>query len=352
MILPTTYPAAVLLLVFALLCLGSWANTQKLSGKWRFELFYYDYSVGAAVCALAVAFTLGSFNSQELTFQDNLLIASRRAMAYAFGAGMVFNLANMLLLGAMQVSGMAVAFPIAFGLALAIGAVSTYVVDPMTNAILLFSGAILTMIAVVTLAFAHVAQLDSRPQIKTPLRPDPRAPRPPRPTSPGVGIALSLVSGILMSLYAPLSDAARAGPTGLSSYSAALMFGGGILLSTFLYTPFFLNFPVQGKPLHFWAYLEGTKKQHFWGLLGGILWMAGTLAVYTAASGPAAAQASPVLSYALSQGAPLLAALWGLLAWREFQGASIRVKMLLTAMLVLYAAGIAVVAMVPLYPKL
>jgi glucose uptake protein len=342
----------VLLLVLAFLCLGSWANTQKLSGKWRFELFYYDYAIGAAVLALAAAFTLGSFNSQELTFQDNLLIASRRAMAFGFGAGMVFNLANMLLLGAMQVSGMAVAFPIAFGLALAIGAVSTYVVDPMTNAILLFSGAILTMIAVVTLAFAHVAHLDAQRQTKTPLRPDPRAPRPPRPPSPGVGITLSVVSGILMSLYAPLSDAARAGPTGLSPYSAALMFGGGILLSTFLYTPFFLNFPVQGRPVQLWDYLKGTKAQHLWGILGGILWMAGTLAAYTTASAPAAAQPGPVVSYALLQGVPLAAALWGLLAWHEFQGATIRVKMLLTAMLVLYAAGIAVVAMAPLYPKL
>jgi glucose uptake protein len=349
-ILPTTYPAAVVLLVFALLCLGSWANTQKLSGKWRFELYYYDYAIGAALFGLAAAFTLGSLNSQELTFQDNLLIASRRAMAYGFGAGMVFNLANMLLLGAMQVSGMSVAFPIAFGLALAIGAVSTYVLNPMSNAILLFAGAILTMIAVVTLAFAHVAHLDAQRQTKTPLRPDPRAPRPPRPPSPGVGIVLSLVSGILMSLYAPLSDAAREGETALSSYSAVLLFGGGILLSTFLYTPFFLNFPVQGRPVQLWDYLKGTKKQHLWGFLGGILWMAGTLAAYSAASGPK--QPGVVVSFALSQAVPMAAVLWGLLAWREFQGATVRVKMLLMAMLVLYAAGIAVVAIAPLYPKL
>jgi glucose uptake protein len=153
----------------------------------------------------------------------------------------------------------------------------------------------------------------------------------------------------LMSLYSPLSTAARTGETALSPYSAALLFGGGVLLSTFLYTPFFLNFPVQGNPVPLWNYLKGTKQQHLWGILGGILWMAGTLAAYTAATGPAASQ--PAVSYALGQAVPLAAALWGLLAWREFKGATVGVKMLLTAMLVLYAAGIAVVALTPLPAK-
>ncbi len=339
----------MLLLVLSLLCLGSWVNTQKLSGKWRFELFYCDYAVGAAACALVAAFTLGSMNSQELTFQDNLLIASRHSIAFAFGAGMVFNLANMLLLSAMQVSGMAVAFPIAFGLALVIGAIWSYLLNPRTNVVLVFAGAILTLTAVITVALAHTAQRDEQRRLKTPLRPDPRAPRPRRPASAASGIVLCVLSGILMSLYPPLSESARAGETALSPYGAALLFGGGILLSSLLYTPFFLNFPVQGNPLQLGAYLNGTKRQHFWGFLGGFLWMAGTLAAYLAASVPAATQ--PVVSYALLQGAPLVAALWGLLAWREFQGTAVRVKMLMTAMLVLYSAGIAVMALVPLYSK-
>lgn len=351
MILPTTYPAATLLLVVALLCLGSWANTQKLSGKWRFELFYSDFTVGVVVCAGLAAITLGSLNSQELTFQDNLLIASRRAMAYGFGAGIVFNLANLLLLGTMQLSGMAVAFPIAFGVASAIGAISSYVTNPMLNGILLFAGAILTLTAVVTAAFVHVSRLDALAQSRAAFRPDPRAARPPRPPSAAVGITLGVMSGIFMSLYSPLSDAARIGETGLGPYSAALLLAAGLLFSTFLYTPFFLNFPVQGKPVQFWEYFKGTKKQHLLGIAGGIVWMTGTLAAYAAAAGASSAQLSPVLSYALGQGVPLVAVLWGLLTWREFEGAAFRVKMLLTAMLVLYAAGTAMVAVVPLYSK-
>jgi glucose uptake protein len=349
-ILPTTHPAVLLLLVFALLCLGSWANTQKLSGKWRFEFFYFDYVVGVVLCALVAAFTLGSINSEELTFQDNLLIASRHAMAYGLGAGVVFNLANMLLLGAMQVSGMAVAFPIAFGVALVIGAVSAYVLNPMNNMVLLFSGATLTVIAVVTMAVAHVANRD--PVTRSPL---PRVPRSQRPPSPARGIVLSVVSGILISLSLPLSAVTTLGDTGLSSYSAALFFAGGMLLSTFIYTPFFLTFPVQGAPLQLSDYVAGTKRQHLWGLLGGIVWMAGALAAYAAAAGPAAghpgAQPNPAVTYALREAAPLAAALWGVLVWREFPGATIRVKMLLLATLVLYAAGIAVVAVAPLFPK-
>jgi len=38
MILPTTYLAALLLLLLSMVCWGSWANTQMLTGSWRFEL--------------------------------------------------------------------------------------------------------------------------------------------------------------------------------------------------------------------------------------------------------------------------------------------------------------------------
>src|ERR1700733_13483024 len=118
MLIPTTYLTALLLLIVSMFCWGSWANTQKLTGKWRFELFYYDYSVGVLVCALIAAFTFGEMMPKELTFSDNLLLAGKRQMAYGFAGGAVFNLANMLLVAAISVAGMAVAFPIAIGLAL------------------------------------------------------------------------------------------------------------------------------------------------------------------------------------------------------------------------------------------
>src|ERR1700676_2077858 len=133
MLLPSTYFAAILLLISSMFAWGSWANTQKLAGKWRFELFYYDYSFGVMLCALVAAFTFGSLSPRELTFQDNLLIAAKRQMAYAFLGGAVFNLANMLLVAAIAVSGMAVAFPIAIGLALVIGVVLNFSLNPQGN---------------------------------------------------------------------------------------------------------------------------------------------------------------------------------------------------------------------------
>src|SRR5580700_9371338 len=117
MILPATYNSALLLIILSMICWGSWANTFKLSGKWRFELFYYDYSLGVLLAAIMAAYTFGSMGA-DLSFSDNMIIALRRNMVYALGAGVVFNLANMLLVAAISVAGMAVAFPVGIGLAL------------------------------------------------------------------------------------------------------------------------------------------------------------------------------------------------------------------------------------------
>src|SRR3954471_14385785 len=100
MLVPTTYLAAVLVTILSLICWGSWANTQKLVGKWRFELFYFDYSFGVLLTAMIAAFTFGSMNSGELSVMDSFAIAGNRKIAYGLAGGVVFNLANMLLVSA------------------------------------------------------------------------------------------------------------------------------------------------------------------------------------------------------------------------------------------------------------
>lgn len=333
-----------------MLCLGTWAVTQK-AGNWRFELYYYDFAIGVVLCAVVAALTLGSLHSQDLTFQDILLIAGRRQMAWAVAAGLVFNLGNMLLLAAMQVSGMAVAFPIAFGMALSIGAMVNYFSTPGANALLLFSGAVLGLIAVAVCAYTHGSYSAAQRAPAKPLRPDPRSPRAPRPTSPAAGVALAIFSGIVLTLSYPVLDWARDGEGAVTSYGLALLFSGGMLVSTILFSPFFMTFPVQGSPVAMRNFFAGKRSQHLWGILGGAIFMAGLLAAFACRIAPAGAQPAAPVTFAFNQASTIVAALWGLLILREFKGAGERAGTLMAGMLVLLAAGIGVVAVAPLYMK-
>jgi glucose uptake protein len=346
MALPTSFLTTLCLLTLSILAWGSWANTQKLAGKWRFELFYYDYSLGAVICAVIAALTFGSLLPRELTFQDNLLIAGYHQMAYAAAAGAIFNLGNLLLVAAISVSGMAVAFPIAFALALALEALTTL---SQSNVILLSAGIFLLVVAVVTNAFAYSSCLDARQLAAVrALQPDPRTKSRARPPGAGPGITLSVLSGIVLGLSYPLLELARTGGSGVAPYGLAVLFGGGVLFSTLLYIPFFLNFPVRGQPLDFSAYFRGTRNQHLLGILGGVVWMTGTIANFLTANAPAPVLALPSTGYGLGQCAAVVGGLWGLIAWREFKDASDRAKMLLTCTLVLFLAGLAMITIAPL----
>lgn len=348
MLLPTTYGAALGLLIISMLCWGSWANTQKLAGKWRFELFYYDFSIGLLLCAIVAAYTFGNYLPKELTFQDNLLLAAKRQMGWAIGAGMVFNLANLLLVAAIAVAGMAVAFPIGIGLALIIGVIGNYILNPQGSPILLFGGVLLVLVAVVVNAFAYSAYAEGKREQDLKSSPGAR-----KRSSAGAarGILLSIVAGILMGVFYPMVEKGRQGQDGVAPYGLALLFGAGVLASSIFYVPFFLTFPVEGPSIEISQYFKGTKMQHLLGLVGGILWMVGGLCNFAAASTPDAVQVGPAVSYALGQGATLVSALWGLIVWREFKGASDRVKMLIAIMLVLFVSGLAMISLAPLQAR-
>jgi glucose uptake protein len=354
MLLPTTYLAALLLSIASMILWGSWANTQKLAGKWRFELFYYDYSLGVVLCAIIAAFTFGSMNGQELTFSDNLLIVSKHQMAYGIAAGMIFNLANMLLVAAIAVSGLAIAFPVAIGLALIIGVIWNYALNPQGDPVLLFGGALLVMIAIVVDGIAYSTYLNAQAAAAlNALSPDPRAKSKAAKRGPGAvrGLLLSVISGLLMGAFYPLVEMSKGGEDGLAPYGVGVLFAAGVLVSSVLYVPFFLNFPVEGEPIHASAYFKGTARQHLLGLLGGVVWMAGGICNFLASSAPTKLQVGPAVTYALGQGATMISALWGLLLWREFKGASERVKLLLIVMMVLFVSGLAMISMAPLRVK-
>ena len=152
--LPNTYTLTLLALLLSIVCWGSWASTQKAAGKWRFELYYFDFALGTVLTALLLALTFGTFGD-NLTFEDNLAISGKRQMAIAFAAGAIFNLGNMLLLAASSIAGLSVAFPIAMGFALIVTSVIGYDAKTSTNPALLFGGVALILGAVIADALAH-----------------------------------------------------------------------------------------------------------------------------------------------------------------------------------------------------
>jgi glucose uptake protein len=348
MILPATYISALLLTILSMICWGSWANTFKLAGKWRFELFYYDYALGVLLAAIVAAYTFGSLGS-DLSFSDNLLIAGKRNMAYAVAGGTVFNLANMLLVAAISVAGLAVAFPVGIGLALVVGVIWNYWLNPQGNPVLLALGVALVVGAIIVDALAYAAHAKSAKAATSASKNKPNTP--PRKSS-AKGLILSLVSGVLMGSFYPLVELGKGGgpdAAGLGPYAVAFLFSAGVFLSTFIFNIYFLNLPVQGEALSPFLYFKGSLKQHALGIVGGLIWCTGAISNFVAASAPNSIQVGPAVSYAIGQGATMVSALWGLLVWKEFAGAQPKVRALLAVMLLLFLAGLILVSIAPLY---
>src|ERR1051325_2591572 len=118
MILPQTSSLVMTLMVLSLLFLGMWASTFKAAGKWRFELFYFDFAFGLLFAAVLFSFTLGDLGYDGFSFLDDLQHAGKRQWVFGFLSGVIFNLGNMLMLSAVSVAGLSVAFPVAYGVAL------------------------------------------------------------------------------------------------------------------------------------------------------------------------------------------------------------------------------------------
>jgi glucose uptake protein len=375
MMLPTTYVTALLLTILTMICWGSWANTMKWS-KWRYELFYFDYSIGVMLAAVLAAFTFGSIegNTADLpnpafSFMDNISIAPKKLMGYAFIGGVVFNLANLLLVAAISVAGMAVAFPIGIGLALIIGVILNYIIKPAGNVSLLASGSVLILLAIIVCALAYAAlnkfkanQPKAAPAEPVPAPPSaaasvrvpqaPRAVRRPvqqRGPSTMLGVGLALGGGLLMGTFYPLVELSKKGDLGLGPYSAAFFFAVGVLLSTPVFNLFFMNLPVQGDPVGFGDYFRGTPRMHLLGLVGGLIWGAGAISNFVASSAPPKVNVGPAISYAIGQGATLVSILWGLLYWKEFEGAPSGVRTRVAIMLALFVIGLVCLSIAPLY---
>jgi glucose uptake protein len=336
-----------------MVCWGSWANTFKLAGRWRFELFYFDFAIGVMVAALLYAYTFGNLGFDGFLFTDDLMHTGRRQIFYGLAGGAVFNLANMLLVAAISLAGMAVAFPVGIGMALVIGVVWNYIIKPAGSPQLLFFGCAIIVGAIVVDALAYrglaalkFEQLARAGKVKST-----------RKTISIKGVVLSIICGLLMGSFFPLVTMGRAsdlggtaGEAGMGPYAMGVIFAVGILLTTPVFNLFFMNLPVQGEPVEIPDYFRGSLKDHSLGLLGGIVWMTGGIANFVASSAPATVQVGPATSYAIGQGATMVSAIWGLFVWKEFAGADHRVKLLLLLMFVLFLCGLGLVAVAPRFP--
>jgi glucose uptake protein len=326
MFVPQIYPLTLALMILSMICWGSWANTQKATGKWRFELFYWDYVWGILLCAILAGLTLGRTDAASAeSFFRNLAAANAAHLAYAFLGGIVFNIANILIVGAIAIAGMAVAFPVGIGLALVIGSVLNYIITPKGNPLLLFGGVALVCLAIVLDALAYRG-----------LSPDTKAST--------KGIVLSLLGGFGMGLFYPFVAKSISGENHLGPYTVAFVFALGILASNLPVNYFIMRRPVLGPPVSFADYFAGGSRLHFWGILGGAFWAVGTISNFVASY---AAMVGPAASYALGQGATMVGAIWGVFVWKEFAGAGARTKQMLALMFVIFIVGLGCVALAP-----
>ena len=325
MVIIQSYPVAVVLLFITMVCWGSWANTQKLATKeWPFQLFYWDYALGVLVLALAFALTLGSIGTAGRSFFVDLGQANGGALGLAFLGGVVFNLANLLLVVAIEIAGMAVAFPIGIGLALVIGVVVNYLATPLGDPVILFTGVALVTTAIVLDALAY-RRLPSESGTAT-LR----------------GLGISVLAGILMGFFyrfvaASMSlDFTSPTPGKLTPYTAMFVFAIGLLLSNFVWNGYFMRRPVSGEPVTYREYLErGTPRLHVIGLLGGVIWSIGMSFSIIASN-----KAGFAISYGLGQGAPMVAAFWGVFVWDEFEEAPDGTNTLIGLMFATFIVGL------------
>jgi glucose uptake protein len=347
MILPQTHAAVLFLMILSLFCWGSWANTYKLAGKWRYELYYFDFAAGVALAAFLYAFTVGNLGYDGFSFLDDLMHAGKRQWLYGLMAGVIFNLANMILMSAISVAGMALAFPVGIGVATIVGTALAYATSSTGNPALLSAGCALLAAAAVAAALAYRFQALLRHEA---LARAGKAASTRRPSSIK-GIVLALVSGLLMSLFVPLVDSARQSEVGLGPYAVAVVFAIGVFVSTFVFNVFLMNLPVEGEPLEVLDVLKSTPKQHLLGLVGGILWCTGMVSSLAAAAAPANAHVGTVAGYLLAQGFTLIAALWGVLLWKEFKGSDLRVKTLAVFIFLLFACGLLVISQASLHMR-
>ena len=330
MFIVNSYMLAVIFCFITMLCWGSWGNTQKLAGKtWRYELFYWDYVVGMVLFAALLGFTMGSTGDEGRSFVRDLAQADWRNIGSVVAGGAIFNASNILLSASVSLAGMAVAFPLGVGLALVLGVFINWFGAPKGDPVVLFAGVALIVAAIVCNGLASARMSSGRQSGGSNRK----------------GLMLAVAAGAVMSMFYRFVAAAMdldhfENPTEgmLTPYSAIFVFSVGVLLSNFVFNTLAMRHPFVGDRVGYGEWFRGSAATHLVGMLGGAIWCLGTAFSYIAAG-----KAGAAISYALGQGAPMIAAIWGVFVWKEFRGADRRTGGLLALMFMLFAAGLSMI---------
>lgn len=274
--------------------------------------------------ALLLAFSLGSIGSGGEPFLQNLRSADFSNLADAFIGGFLFNIANLLLVAGIDLAGLSVAFPIAIGIAVVEGVLLSYLLQPKGNALELGAGVGFALVAILMDALAY-RQLTARS------------------SGSGVsrkGIIVNVVAGLLMGTFAPFVTRAMTHGRVLTPYTVSVLFAVGALVCCFVVNVYFMKHPLVGEPVDFSGYRAASGRNHALGIVGGAVWGLGGGMNFIAAGFVGVA-----ISYAIGQAAPMIAALWGVLAWKEFAGAPKKAYVYLSFMFAFYLLAIGTIGL-------
>jgi glucose uptake protein len=325
---PDGYAIAFAMMVTTMICWGSWANMMKLTPGWPFQLFYWDYVIGVLLVSLLLGLTMGSTGGPTAMIA-NLRQADGVSILYALAGGAVFNIANLLLVAAISIAGLAVAFPVGIGLALVVGVLLNYAIAPAGNPMLLFGGVALVLAAIVVDALAYRTRGSDGSR------------------NVGRGLKIAIACGFLMGIFYPLVTKSSEAPTGLGPYSVSFVFSVGVLLSALVFNTYLMRKPITADPpCYFPGYFAASGRTHLVGIVGGAIWGLGMTFSLVAGT---THFVGPAVSYAIGQGATMVSAAWGVFVWREFAGAPDAARKLLALMFALFLVGLGMVAVAPLY---
>jgi glucose uptake protein len=328
---PEAYGIVLVFMIGSMLCWGSWANTMKLTPAWPFQLFYWDYLIGIVAASLLWGITLGSTGGGEMSFTRNIAAADSTHIVFALLGGAVFNVANLLLVAAIEIAGLAVAFPIGIGLALVVGVLLNYIIAPKGNALLLFGGVLLIVLAIVVDAMAYRRRETTQKALSA------------------RGIQISIACGVLMGVFYPLVARAISGKRALGPYSVAFFFALGTAACAVPVNHFLMRKPLTGgEPVKMADYLKGRASWHWWGVVGGVIWCTGAVLNFTASH---AHIIGPAVSYAIGQGATMISAIWGVFVWKEFAHSPPSSRTLVPVMFGLFLVGLGMVAIAPILTR-